>query len=322
MEKLALLLAAVVAFTFAPTAAAAAADDTPRLQREGRYLVDQHGRIVIVHGLNLVWKHEPYVPPDSPRASPRPTRNGWRARLQRRADRHAVGRRDPERPRGRRRGVLRRWQRVIDLLADKGIWMQFDFHQDMWHETYGGEGVPDWAAKRPVPYTLTRRSAALPDVLHARAGHRLRQLLGEQERPAGRLGGGLEAVAQHYKDQPYSMGYDLINEPWAGREWPTCLITGLRADLPRELQPATTGRCARIRRSTRTNIVWYESQQLAGGLNCDTFGRSGRGQPRLLLAQLLPLRLLRVPGHPDGRHRAARSTPQTAQPRDSSRPRR
>ena len=32
--------------------------------------------------------------------------------------------------------------------------MQLDMHQDQWHETYGGEGVPDWALHRPAPYDL------------------------------------------------------------------------------------------------------------------------------------------------------------------------
>ena len=39
------------------------ADAAPQLRREGRWLVDPQGRVVIVHGLNLVWKHAPYVPP-------------------------------------------------------------------------------------------------------------------------------------------------------------------------------------------------------------------------------------------------------------------
>ena len=41
---------------------------------------------------------------------------------------------------------LDQWQRVLDLLAKKRIWIQLDMHQDQWHEQYGGEGVPDWAA--------------------------------------------------------------------------------------------------------------------------------------------------------------------------------
>ena len=43
----------------------ATTDTTPRLHREGRFLVDQYGRVVIVHGLNMVWKRAPYAPPDT-----------------------------------------------------------------------------------------------------------------------------------------------------------------------------------------------------------------------------------------------------------------
>src|SRR5215210_1663009 len=69
MKKLALLLAAVVALTFAPSGTsngtATATAEAPRLQRQGRFLVDQYGRVVIVHGLNMVWKRAPYAPPDT-----------------------------------------------------------------------------------------------------------------------------------------------------------------------------------------------------------------------------------------------------------------
>jgi hypothetical protein len=75
MKKVALttLLAAVLTLTLSATltgvsTSAATADPpppVPRLQREGRNLVDQFGRIVIVHGLNFVWKKAPYAPPDT-----------------------------------------------------------------------------------------------------------------------------------------------------------------------------------------------------------------------------------------------------------------
>src|SRR3954471_8457723 len=65
MKRIALLLAALVAFTAVPVSSASATDTTPRLRREGRFLVDQYGRVVIVHGLNLVWKRAPYAPPDT-----------------------------------------------------------------------------------------------------------------------------------------------------------------------------------------------------------------------------------------------------------------
>src|SRR5690606_21047046 len=101
-----------------------------------------------------------------------------------------------------------KWDRVVDLLADRGIWMQFDAHQDMWHEQYGGEGVPNWAAKRPLPFSLfpyqkvqfplgywTPEVSTVFDNFYANKG-------GVQDGWAAYW----KLVAQHYKDQPYSMG--------------------------------------------------------------------------------------------------------------------
>ena len=163
----------------------ATAGQPPQLRREGRWLVDPQGRVVIVHGLNLVWKHAPYVPPATRPASPRAdARVAGAARVQRRPGRHAVGRADPGRARREDPAYVAQWQRVIDLLADaRSIWMLLDVHQDQWHETYGGEGVPDWAVVRPPPYDLAAagRRAVPHRLLDARGLHRLRQLLG---RPA------------------------------------------------------------------------------------------------------------------------------------------
>ena len=129
--------------------------DPPQLRREGRWLVDEHGRVVILHGLNLVYKRKPYVPPDSV--------SGFQARDARWLRRHGFNAArvgtlwaglTPDRPGRADPSYLRKWQRVMDLLAGQKIWMQLDAHQDQWHETYGGEGVPDWAMRRPAPYHL------------------------------------------------------------------------------------------------------------------------------------------------------------------------
>src|SRR3954447_15312210 len=79
MRKLVLLLVALLALLLVPVGPATAADTTPRLQRQGRFLVDQYGRVVIVHGLNLVWKRAPYAPPDTPGGFTAKDAASWRS---------------------------------------------------------------------------------------------------------------------------------------------------------------------------------------------------------------------------------------------------
>ena len=80
----------------------------PQLRREGRWLVDPQGRVVIVHGLNLVYKRKPYVPPNGPTGFTKRRRVvAGAARLQRRPGRHPVGRAHAQWPRPGRPGVPR-----------------------------------------------------------------------------------------------------------------------------------------------------------------------------------------------------------------------
>lgn len=295
-KLLAILLACLLALLLAPARDAAAAnakaanvdpDPIPRLQRDGRYVVDEHGRLVIVHGLNFVWKRAPYVPPDSP--------EGFTAADADWLYEHGFN--------GARLGVLwpgvnptapgvvdptyfEKWDRVVDLMADKGIWMQFDMHQDVWHETYGGEGVPNWAMQRPFPWSLfpvqklpfpfgywTPEVSTVFDQFWANKSNLLNHWVTYWKQ-----------VAEHYKDQPYSMGYDLINEPWVGKEWATCLVGGCGQSYVKELQPAQNKALAGIRSVDPNNIVWYEPQQLSGGLLLPTYLKSVPGEANLGLS--------------------------------------
>ena len=206
----------------------------PQLRREGRWLVDPQGRVVIVHGLNLVYKRAPYVPPnDADRLHRAGRARGWpgtastppgSARCGPGSRPDAPGQADP--------AYLDQWQRVLDLLASKQHLDPARHAPGPVARAYGGEGVPDWAAVRQPPY-----NAAPPVVAPFPTGYwtpevstDVRRLLGQPAtacstagwRPGGsrRRGG---------SDQPYLMGYDLLNEPWMGTEWPTCLATGCPA---------------------------------------------------------------------------------------------
>ncbi|GAB2875643.1 cellulase family glycosylhydrolase [Nocardioides pacificus] len=279
---------AVAAPGAAPVAAAERSPaPPPQLRRQGRWLVDPQGRVVIVHGLNLVWKRKPYAPPA--------TKAGFTARDARWLARHGFN--------GARLGTLwagltpdeagvedpayvAKWQRVMDQLSKRGIWMMLDFHQDQWHETYGGEGAPDWAAVRPSPYDLlppvnapfptgywTPEVSTVFDDFWANKG--------------GVLDGWVDAwkvAARTWRRQPHLMGYDLINEPWAGKEWAACLIGGCASTYERELQPAFEKALRAIRRIDGENVVWWEPQQFAGGQQLETFFTDVAGEDQLGLS--------------------------------------
>jgi len=284
MRRVSAVLLALVLSLVASPASADSSGPVPRLHREGQHLVDQYGRVVIVHGLNLVWKRAPYAPPDTP-AGFTAADADW---LQRHGFNGArIGMLwagvTPNQPGVADPAYFQKWDRVTGLLADRGIWMQFDQHQDMWHETYGGEGVPAWAAKRPFPYSLlpyfpvpfpegywTPEVSTVFDAFWANKG-------GIQDSWATYW----KLVAQHYRDQPYSMGYDLMNEPWAGLEWPLCLTTGCSLTYSQELQPAMTRGLRAVRQVDPDNVVWWEPQQLSAGLALPTFYKAVSGEPNL-----------------------------------------
>lgn len=275
------LIAGLVPVVAAP---AGASSPVPQLRRDGRWLVDQDGRVVLVHGVNLVWKLGSYVPPDEP-AGFTSADAAWLAEHGFNGARigtlwAGVTPTEPDRVDAR---YLAQWQRVMDDLAANQIWMQLDFHQDQWNEVYGGEGVPDWAVHRPAPYDL-----APPLTPPFPLGYWTpEQSTVWDEFWAGRHGlidawaGAWRAVAAHWRGQPYLMGYDLLNEPWAGLEWPECLFDGCPTTYERELQPAMTTALRAIREADPSGIVWFEPQQLAGGRGTPTYFTAIAGEEQL-----------------------------------------
>lgn len=259
-------------------------DDPPQLRRKGRWLVDERGRVVIVHGFNLVWKLDPYVPPDTAAGFTEADAewlawhgfNGVRlGTLWAGLTPDAPGVGDPAYRAG--------WQRVMDLLSERDIWMQLDMHQDQWHETYGGEGVPDWALRRPLLLDL------LPPVnLPFPIGYWtpenslvFDQFWANQHRGIDHWAAVWQVAARWWKDQPHLMGYDLINEPWMGLEWLTCLTTGCQASYLTELQPAYEKVTRAIRQVDPDNVVWWEPQQLAAGRQVPTYLEPMAGEDQL-----------------------------------------
>src|SRR5436189_196663 len=125
-------------------AAAAAAPAAP-LTHAGRWITDAHGRVVILHGTNMVYKLAPYYPAAA----------GFDAKdaaFLRSIDFNAVRvgviwtAVEPQ-PGVYDDAYLQQIEQTVALLARKGIVSLLDFHQDMYNEKYQGEGFPDWAVQ-------------------------------------------------------------------------------------------------------------------------------------------------------------------------------
>ncbi|WP_295679587.1 cellulase family glycosylhydrolase, partial [uncultured Nevskia sp.] len=232
-----------------------------QLRHQGGWLVDRQGRVVILHGVNAVWKHAPYTPPDSLEGFTAADAD-WLAAHGFNAMRLGVLFAGVMPQQGViDHSYLDRIDRVVKLLAARGVYVMIDFHQDLFGEAYAGEGFPQWAhpaetgglirAGFPIGYVTPRVNEAF-DGLWNNTNN-----LQSAYRDAW------IAVAARWRDADHLMGYDLINEPWSGSAWPVCALPGGCADFEQDkLQTMYEHVLSGIRGVDADNIVWLEPQVL------------------------------------------------------------
>lgn len=258
-------------------AGAAGARTTTKLDgpwhASGRYLRDASGRVVTIHGMNAVWKHAPYAPPED--------RFGdVDAKLL--ADMGFNGVRlgvlwagvEPK-PNSYDAAYLRRMRTIVDQLTARDVTSLVDSHQDMYSEAYRGEGFPDWTrldrgskvsnvSNFPKNYVSPSTIGAFNDFWANRA-----QLW-------TRFRNQWIRVALEMRSSPGVIGYDIINEPWPGSSWARCVLPGGCRAFDRRLQAMQEHAVAGIRLADRTTPVWWEGSTITafGGVN-----QVGRDRP-------------------------------------------
>jgi endoglycosylceramidase len=261
------LLAAVLAVAALATAAPSLARPAQRgapatLHREGRWLVDPAGRVVLLHGVNAVWKRAPYAPPATAAGFTAKDAD-WLAEQGFNTVRLGVIFAGVMPKRGQvDAGYLEKIARVVDLLAARHIWVLLDFHQDMYNERFSGEGFPAWAVHDdglPMPYDagfpgnyFQPATTRAFDNFYANVNH-LEDLYAQ----------GWAAVATRFRRTPYVLGYDVMNEPWPGSQTATCANpVGCPVFDTQSLMPLYDKVTTAIRRVDRRHIVWVEPHVL------------------------------------------------------------
>jgi endoglycosylceramidase len=235
------------------------------LGRAGRWLVDEQGRVVILHGFNMVNKLPPYRPDaigfDADHAAFiaeqgfNTVRLGiiWKAL-------------EPE-PGTYDDGYLDRIGETVSILGAAGIHVLLDFHQDMYNERFNGQGAPDWAVQDdgirawpdigfPGNYAVMRALWRAYD--HFWANDPGPGGVGLQDRYAAAW----RHVAERFQDEQAVSGYDIFNEPFPGSAVVRCLRPGGYAAFDRRLSEFSKRVLAAIRQADARRLVFYEPNVL------------------------------------------------------------
>ena len=253
----ALALALVVGA--APQAAAA---PVAPLSHSGRWITDADGRVVILHGVNMVYKRPPYYPAaggfgaDDAAFLEQNGFNTVRLGLIYKGIEPSPGSYDGS--------YLSQIGSTESTLAQHGIFSLLDFHQDLYNERFGGEGWPDWAVQDdglpavpnvgfPGNYLVMAALNRAYD--HFWANSPGPSLVGLQNRYVAALA----AVARRFDGNSHTLGYDLMNEPWPGSAYPTCANPlGCPLFDTGPLSAFTQRAIAAIRATGARRLAWYE----------------------------------------------------------------
>jgi endoglycosylceramidase len=276
-----LIAAAAAALVLAP--AAFAAQPREPLGHEGRWVTDARGRVVILHGAAVV--------PDGFAEKQFETAEeaGFR-----KADAKLLARYGfnivrlgafyggYERAPGEfTEPYLDSFVRTQRLLARHGIFTLFDFHQDMLNPRYQGRGFADWFIQDEGLPNMPQAGFPGNYFLNPALNRAYDNLWANVTAPDGvglqdHFAEGWRRVAARFARRSHVAGYDLLNEPWPGTEWPSCASTegcppGGFDQI--ELTAFHNRVIAAIRKADRRHTVYYEPN-----LQFDVGAKTGHGK--------------------------------------------
>lgn len=252
---------------------------------ETQFMVDDDGRARLFHGVNAVYK----VPPWHPDVSEWNTMNSMTsedcanlAEWGFTAVRLGVMWPGVEPAPGvYNTSYLAVMEGIINCLGAQGISTIIDAHQDLFSPFFCGEGAPDWAidqaaaahafpwpvaASMPInettgyPQSAACLSRPFADYYPTDAvGVAFQALYDNTNGLQESFAGSWAAVAAYFATNPYVLGYELLNEPWAGDMYanPQVLAVPGYTDL-HYLQPMYDVLAGAIRAVDREHIILFE----------------------------------------------------------------
>lgn len=233
------------------------------LAAAGRWLVDDLGRVVMLHGVNMVAKRAPFHPSafgfgaDDAAFLAGEGFNALRLGVDFRGLMPAPGIVET--------AYIDALAETVEALVAEDIFVLIDFHQDGFAPMYNGNGLPDWMA---IDDGLPNPPDAVFPLYYIQNPAMQRAFESFWANRAGPGGVGLqdyfvqgvEAVAARFAAQPLVIGTELMNEPWPGADWMACALEaggcpGLEDAL---LRPFYDRGATAARRAAPDQLVWVE----------------------------------------------------------------
>ncbi|CAN5617840.1 cellulase family glycosylhydrolase [soil metagenome] len=219
--------AVVALLALGASSLAACSDDAPSRREltlvghDGRWMTEPDGRVLIVHGMNMVNKRPPYLPAAfgfDDEDGEFLADNGFTAvRL------GVIWKGVEPRPGEYDEDYIEGLDETVEMLATHGIHTLIDFHQDALNERFQGEGFPDWAVAEVKDPGDAQPFDSEP---YQRS---LDRFWSNADGPGGvglqdRFAAAYRRVADHFADDDSVLGYDIFNEPYGATAHSDCHV--------------------------------------------------------------------------------------------------
>ncbi|WP_280828654.1 cellulase family glycosylhydrolase [Mycobacterium sp. OTB74] len=223
------------------------------------WVTNSDGQVVILHGVNEVYKVAPYEPAATGFSSDDAAflaANGFnvvRLGVVWAGVEPEPGVYDP--------AYIASIDQTVQMLAAHGIYTIIDFHQDEYSSVYGGEGAPAWAS---LSGGLPNTSLPFPlnEIVSPAGNHAWDAFWGNTTAPNGAgleddYSQMLETVASSLSGNSGVLGYEIMNEPYPGSQALATVLGGSFFDA-QELNPFYDQAASAIRAVDPTSAILYE----------------------------------------------------------------
>jgi len=252
-----------------------------RIDTSSKKFIDENNRVLLFHGVNAVYKLEPFYPPildhfdPTLSLSPQDFQNlrSWGFNF----IRLHIAWEGVEPTRGNYNDTyILQIRQIVRTAAQYNITVLLDAHQDLMSRKFCGEGFPAWAINHtnfPAPFkiNITYDEKGYANITQCLQMPFFKYYLTKNVQKAWEdfytnengtrdsFANMWQHVATFFKDEPNIIGYEILNEPFSADlyEDPTSIIYAQKDDI-KFLQPLYSEVHKRVREVDNNTILFFE----------------------------------------------------------------